>query len=180
MIETLLTNFAAEDAETATGLAALGLDGKAFLIQLGTFLLVYLVLRKFVFGRVVDMLEKRRTTIEEGVRLTSEMQAEKEKLEQDIAIAHKDARKQADEVITASQEQASAIVKKAEEDAQTKADKILAEAKQKITEETLRAKRGLEKDMVELVISATEQVTREKLDASKDRTLISTVLKEQA
>lgn len=179
MIENLITNLAAEEAE-ATGLAALGLDGKAFLVQLGTFLLVYLVLRKFVFGRVVDLLEKRRTTIEEGVRLTTEMQAEKEKLEQEIAVAHKEARAAADEVITASQEQATDIVKKAEEEARTKADKILADAKAKINEEALRAKRDLEKDMVELVISATEQVSREKLTDSKDRQLISQVLKEQA
>lgn len=179
MIENLITNLAAEEAE-ATGLAALGLDGKAFLVQLGTFLLVYLVLRKFVFGRVVDLLEKRRTTIEEGVRLTTEMQAEKEKLEQEIAAVHKEARAAADEVVTASQEQAADIVKKAEEEARTKADKILADAKDKINEEAMRAKRDLEKDMVELVISATEQVSREKLTDSKDRQLISRVLKEQA
>ncbi len=180
MIEILINRFGAEEAEAPSGLAALGLDGKAFVIQLITFLLVYLVLKKFVFDRVVDLLEKRRTTIEEGVTLTTEMQAEKEKLEQDIAQAHKDVRKQADELIAASQDQASDIVKQAQESASEKPEKILPEAPQKIEEETMRARQKLEKDMVELVITATEQVTKEKLTADKDRTLISTVIKEQA
>ena len=179
MIESLVTKFGAEEAE-ASGLAALGLDGKAFVIQLITFLLVFYVLRRFVFEKIVDLLEKRRTTIEEGVRLTTEMQTEKEKLEQEIAQAHKEARAQADEVLTGAQEQASGIVKAAEESAQVKADKILVDSKQKLEQATLRAKQNLEKDVVELVISATERVTREKLSSDKDRALISSLLKEQA
>lgn len=177
MIETFITIFAAE--EEATGLAALGLDAEAFVVQLITFLLVFLVLKRFVFDKVVDLLEKRRTTIEEGVKLTTEMQAAKEKLEQDIAQAHKEARAHADELIANAQEQSSGIIKSAEESAQEKADKILADARQKIEEETQRAKQGLEKDMVELVISATEQVTKEKLSADADRKLVSSLLKEQ-
>lgn len=179
MIESLITKFGAEEAE-ASGLAALGLDGKAFIIQLITFLLVFYVLKRFVFEKIVDLLEKRRTTIEEGVRLTTEMQADKEKLEHEIAQAHKEARQQTDEVMATAQEQAADLVKQAEVSAQEKADKILAEAKQKIVDETLRAKQELEKEIVELVISATETVVEEKLDEQKDRSLISRLLRERA
>ena len=179
MIGNLITKFGAEEAE-ASGIGALGLDGKAFLIQLITFLLVFYVLNRFVFGRVVELLEKRRKTIEEGVKLTTEMLAEKEKLEQEIAQAHKETRRQADELIAAAQEQASGIVKQAEESAQEKADRILAEAKQKISDETQKAMRDLEKELVELVISATQSVVREKLDEKKDRSLISRLLRERA
>jgi F-type H+-transporting ATPase subunit b len=179
MIEGLITRFGAEETEAASGIGALGLDGKAFVIQLITFLLVFYILNKFVFGKVVDLLEKRRKTIEEGVRLTTKMQSEKEKLDQEIALTHQEARKQADEVIASSRQQAADILKQAEDSALAKADKIIADAKDKIEEETQKAKRNLEKDMVELVIAATEEVTREKLNARKDRVLVSSVLKEQ-
>lgn len=178
MIELLLTQFAAEETQ-AEGIAALGIDGQAFVIQLITFLLVFAVLYKFVFARIVDLLEKRRETIEEGVRLTSEMQSEKEKLEEEISKVHKDTRQAADNLISDSKDKASLIIKQAEEKSQVKGEQIIKDAKQKIIEESQRAKRMLEKEMVELIVDATEEVTREKLDTEKDRKLVTTILKER-
>ncbi len=179
MIETLITKFASEETGSASGLGALGLDFKAFIIQLITFLLVFYILKRFVFEKVVELLEKRRKTIEEGISLTTRMQAEKEKLDEEIALAHKEVRKEADELIAAAQEQATDILKQAEESAQSKTERLITEAREKIKEETQKAKRDLEKDVVDLVISTTEQVTREKLTGTKDRTLISNTLREQ-
>ncbi len=172
--------FAAEEADKASGIAALGIEPRAFLIQFITFVLVFFVLKKYVFSRVVDTLEKRRKTIEEGLRLTTEMSAEKQKLEKEIAQAHKTARKQSDEIVASSRAQADAIVSEAEEKAAAKAENMLVEAKKKIDEETQRAKRGLEKDMVDLVIQATEFVAHEKIDAKKDKQLIAEALKGQS
>lgn len=162
------------------GLAALGIDGQAFVVQLITFLLVFAVLYKFVFVRVVDLLEKRRKTIEEGVQLTTEMKAEREKLEQEIAKAHKQAREEADQLLAATKDQSDGIIRQAEEKASVKVETMLTEAKKKITDETQKARRNLEKDIVDLVVAATEQVSREKLDDAKDRALVSSVIKEQA
>lgn len=180
MIEQAVSKFGAESAESASGLGALGLDFKAFIIQLITFLLVFYVLKRFVFSRVVDLLEKRRKTIEEGVSLTGELQLQKEKLEQEIAAAHKKAREDAEVVIASAQEHSAEIIKRGEESAEEKSEKILAEARQKIVDETLKAKRDLEKEMTELIISATEKVTREKLNTKKDQELINSLLKELA
>ena len=176
MIE-ILTIFGAEETEGASGVAALGIDGKAFLTQLITFLVVFYILKKFVFGRVVDMLEKRRETIEKGVSLTSEMQAEKEKLEKEVEKTLKKAREDANEVLAKTHEQSTAMIKEAEEKAQSKVDAMVKEAKVKIADETARAKRNLEKELVELVINATEAVASEKLDAQKDSALIAKALK---
>jgi F-type H+-transporting ATPase subunit b len=178
MIGILINRFGAEESG-ASGIGALGLDGKAFLIQLITFLLVFYVLKRFVFDKVVELLEKRRKTIEEGISLTTRMQAEKEKLDEEIALAHKEVRKEADALVAAAQDQAAAIVKKAEESAQAKTERLTREAREKIQEETQRAKRDLEKDVVNLVIATTEQIAREKLTSAKDRALISSALKEQ-
>lgn len=174
----ILNTFAAEEAE-ATGLAALGIDGQAFIVQLLTFLLVFAVLYKFVFHRIVSILEKRQKTIEEGVSLTAEMQAEKEKLDAEVDRVRKQTRAEADDLIAQTKDKASLILKQAEEKSQAKADQIIEEAKKKITEESAKAKRKLEKDVVELIVAATEEVTRQKLDADKDRQLVSKVLKER-
>lgn len=165
------------ETESASGAAALGIDPKAFAIQLITFVFVFLILKKFAFDKIVELLEKRRKTIEEGVRLTSKLAAEKEKLEKDIEAAHQKARKRSDEVIAAAQVQAGSIIKEAEDSAQRKIDAMLEDAHKKIEEETIRARQNLEKDVAELVILATETVARTKLDGKKDQELIKHALR---
>ncbi len=175
----IFTQFAAEESGVS-GFGALGIDAKAFLIQLVTFLLVFFVLRKYVFGRVVKLLDERQRTIEKGVRLTNEMSVAKSKLEEEISAARKNARAEADKMLADAHEQAGATLKEAEDAAQRKVDAILSDAHKKIEEETERARRNLEKDLVELVIQATEIVAREKISPKKDSELIEKALKEQA
>jgi len=171
--------FAAEEADKASGIAALGIEPRIFFTQLITFILVFWVLRKYVFSRVVDTLEKRRKTIEEGLKLSTDMTNEKQKLEKEIAEAHKAARLQSDEILANSRAQADEIISQAEQKAGKKADAMLDDAKKRIDEEAQRAKRGLEKDMVDMVIQATEFVAKEKIDAKKDKQLIADALKVQ-
>jgi len=176
VFDALLTNFAVENAEEPAGLAALGVDGQAFVVQLITFLLVFFVLKKFVFKRVVDLLEKRNKTIDEGVKLAEAAKARSAELDKEIVEAHKKARVEADKLLAQTKEQADQIVRDAEDSASKKAENILVEAKKKINEETDRARRALERETVGLVIEATEAVSREKLDAQKDAKLIKEAL----
>jgi hypothetical protein len=53
-----LTIFASETAKEAEGIAALGIDGKTFIVQLITWLIVFTVLVKFVFKPIVNVLQK--------------------------------------------------------------------------------------------------------------------------
>lgn len=179
MLDTFLIRFAAEEEE-ASGFAALGFDVKAFLIQLVTFLFVFYVLKRYVFGRVVDMLEKRRLTIEEGVNLSTKMNEEKAKFDKEVVEMRTAARKEADELVSAGHQQAATMVKEAEATAAEKAENIIIEARKKTVDETARARRDLEREMVGLVIEATEAVTREKLDPKKDNALIAESLKGRA
>lgn len=180
MNDVLTARFAAENAEEPSGLAALGINGEAFVIQLITFLLVYFVLKKFVFARVVALLEKRNKTIDEGVKLSEEAKKRSQELDNEIAEAHKNARLEADKLLASTKSQADQIVRDAEESAAKKAENILVEAKKKITEETERARRALERDTVDLIIEATEVVSKEKLDAKKDSNLIKQALRSQS
>lgn len=175
-----ITNFASEAAADAGGLSSLGIDGKAFVIQLITWLLVFFVLAKFVFRPIVNVLQKRQETITKGVELTGEMVAQKEKLDKEVEKTLKKARTEANEILSKTQDQANALIKEAEEKASEKVEAMIADAKVKIADETAKAKLSLEKEMVSLVIEATEVVTAEKLDARKDADLLTKALKAKA
>jgi F-type H+-transporting ATPase subunit b len=173
----LLTQIGTKFGESSSGIGALGFDGKAFLIQLTTFILAYLVLRRWAFGPITKMLDERRETIERGVKLGEDMQKEKAKLEQQVEDKLHEARVEADQMISGAQETARETIREAEEKARVKADNIVAEAEGRIATETARARKALETEMAGLVAEATEVIIGEKVDAKKDAELIERALK---
>lgn len=164
-------------AESSSGLGALGFDPQAFLIQLTTFILAYLVLRRYAFGPITKVLRERRETIESGVKLGEQMQKEKAELESKVEETLHDARRQADDIIANAQDSGRQAVREAEEKARAKAEGIVAEANQRIAQDKARARQELEKEVVDLVSDATRTIIGEKVDAKKDAELIDRALK---
>ena len=168
--------FAAETAE-ASPLAALGVDAKSLIFQLITFLLVFLVLKKFAFKPITKMLVERRKVIEDGVKMGQRMEKEKSKLDDDVVKVMRDARLEADKIIGNAQKEAREIIREAEKVGQRKVDTMITDAEGRIQEETEQAKRRLEKEIVGLVSEVTEAIVEEKVDPTKDAQLIDKALK---
>lgn len=166
-------------AASSSGIGALGVSGQAFVIQLITFVLAYLVLRKFAFGPIIKVLRERRETIEKGVKLGEQMQKAQEELEAKVDKTLHEAREQADGIIAGAQDSGRQAVAEAEEKARAKAESILKEAEDRIVQDTTRARQKLESEMVALISDATESIIHEKVDAKKDSELIDRALKER-
>ena len=169
-----LTNTLAD----SSGIGALGFDGKAFLIQLITFVLAFLVLKRYAFKPILKVLNERRETIESGVKLGEQMQKEKAEFEAKIEELMAKARQDADGIIALSQENGREAIREAEEKARAKAQGVIAAAEARIEQDTARARQELEKELATLVADATEAIIEEKLDAKKDAQLIERSLKE--
>ena len=176
MVTTSLTQF----ADSSSGLGSLGIDGRAFIIQLVTFLLAFWVLKHWAFGPIIKLMEQRRKTIEDGVALGEQMQKERVELEAKVAQELRKARTEADGIVTEAQESAREVIREAETAAHDKAEAIIAEAKQRTVQEVARARKQLEGELVELISEATEAIIEEKVDPQKDAALIDKALKEYA
>lgn len=178
-MEQVFTQFAVTENATAEagGLAVLGIDPVAFLLQLVTFVILFFILKRFAFTAIIKMLEERRRTIDKGVDLGREMEAQKQQLDERVNQAMHEARSEADKIIAAAHHESGVIIKQAEEAATRKTDTMLADAHAKIAEDIERARLGLEKDMRLLVAEATEAIIGEKLDAQKDASLMERMLR---
>lgn len=179
MINNLLTQFASEvaGAEEPSGFGALGVNLNALIVQFITFIIVFLVLKKYVFGKIVEILDKRQKTIEEGMNSAKEMAQAREKYEKEVEKLRHEARAQADEILSESKAQSEDIIAKAEESATVKTDKMISDAKKKIEEESERSRRSLKSEIVSLVVDTTEKLIGAKVDSSKDRAMIDEALK---
>jgi F-type H+-transporting ATPase subunit b len=168
---------ATEETGSTGGAEALGLSFSAFLIQLITFVIVFLILNKFAFKPIGKKLEERRKVIDDGVKLGLELEKEREALKKEVAEIERDARHEADKIIATGHKEARAIMSETEKATARKTETMITDAEARIEEESLQAKLSLEKDIVGLISEATEALVGEKVDPKKDAELIDKILK---
>ena len=168
--------FAAEETQS-TGIGALGISLSAFLIQLITFLFVFLLLKKYAFKPIVALLEERRKTIDNGVKAGIEFSKQRAKLEADHDKVMSEVRVEADKIIANAHKEARDIIRAAEKTVSRKVEAIMSDAEVRIEGESTRAKLALEKDIVGLISEATEAIVGEKVDMKKDGEIIEKILK---
>lgn len=168
--------FAAESG--SSGISSLGINLKSFLFQLITFLIVLLILRRWVFPKLVATLEERRKTLEESLnqaRLTEETLQKAEAKADEIL---QKARADADAALAEAHTKAEEIITKGETAASERGARIIAEAEQRLGQERQRLHDELRGELAGLVAAATEKVLRQKVNEREDRKLIEQSLKE--
>src|SRR5258708_22037984 len=163
----------------ATGPAVLGISLQAFVIQLLTFLVVFLALKKWAFTPIIKMLNNRRDIIENGVTLGEKMRAEEAKAEEEVARRLHEVRAQADQLIAEAETKAKQKITAAEEVAQKRAEGIVQEANEHIKQATELERARLEKEIVGLASAVSEAIIREKVDATNNASLLDRALKRQ-
>lgn len=170
-----LTTFAAEQAG---GLSALGLNVQSFVFQLITFVIVLVLLRKYVYGRLVDTLEARRKAVEESLDKATEAAKELEQTEKKVATMLDEARAEAQDIVALAHKEATAMVEEAEVKAAKKAEHMITQAESRLKQDIEAARTELRHEAASLVALATEKILRTKVDSKADKDLIAAALKE--
>ena len=160
-------------ADSSSGIGALGIDGKALVIQLVTFVLVFLVLKRFAFKPIVKIMEHRRETIEKGVELGQQMQKEKDELEAEVAETLHKAVPMPIKSSPTPQRQPRAIRRRR---CPQQSRRLVAQADDRIKQDEARARASLLKDLL-VWSEATEAIIDEKVDDKKDADLIDKALR---
>lgn len=164
------------NTEEAGGIAALGLDWKAVVIQGVTFLVFILIIKKFALGKIVNVLEERRKTIEGSLDKAEELTKQNEEAEKRVNELLHQARKESEIVIAKGHEEAGSIIKEAQDTASKKAEKIITDGLAQIDQQVVKAQDQLKKDTLELVAQATAALIGETVDIKKHESLVTKVL----
>lgn len=159
-------------------LSKLGIDWRLLIGQIINFLVVLLILYKFAYHPILNMLKKREEKIAKSL---SDAQKIEENLKQaevqknEIAIQ---ARKEAEEMIKKTETAGEKLMAELAEKAQSEAEKIMAKAKKQIEEEKSKMLSEVKKYTVDLVVAVTEKILAEKITDKKDRELIEGSIKD--
>ena len=142
------------------------------------FLVALFILRKYAFPQISAALEKRQHLIEESID-----SAERTKQEADAILAEyrerlKEARVQAEEIVTRARKSGEAAERQSLEDARESREELLEQTRRDIEAETRRAIQEIRKEVADLTVAATERVTRKTLNEDDQRRLVEEALSE--
>lgn len=162
------------------GISSLGVNLKSFIFQLITFLIVLLILRRWVFPKLVATLESRRQALEQSLLQAKQTEETLQKAESQAAEILQKARAQADAALADAQSKAEEIIAGGETAASERAARIIKEAEDHLDKERQRLHEQLRGELAGLVVATTEKVLRRKMNERDDRALIEQSLKELA
>lgn len=174
-----LLQFASTEAASEGGVwGALGIDGPTLLFQLIAFLVLVFVLAKWVYPTFIEAVDRRQARISESLKAADAAQKAAATSEKHVEALLKEARGEAQGIITTAKEEASALLQAAEDRARAKGDALVAAARQEIESDIQAAKKALRAETIELVAQATEKVVGSVVSDKVDEALIAKSLKE--
>lgn len=167
---------AAAEAESPSGIAALGFSLPALVSNLINFTILLIVLRLFLYKPVLRLLDDRRRRIQEGLDRAEQAESQASASEHEAREAIEQAQREARDLMQQAQEAAAQLRAQLEERARADAEQIVSRAREEVQVERDQAIEQLRREFADLTITAAERVTRQSLDRAAHQRLIDEVL----
>lgn len=151
---------------------ALGLNLGYLLVQIFNFAIVFLVLKAWVFEPIINMLERRRETIEKGIedaRVAAEARANAEVEAESILT---EARAKANQVLRDATERAEVVAQEIRNEAEEEAVKSKQAAIAEAQQERDRVLANVRGQIGSLAIAAAQKLIGESLDEQRQHQLL--------
>jgi F-type H+-transporting ATPase subunit b len=142
-----------------------------FLSQVISFTIVALLLRRFAYKPILQVLEERRQQIAEGLLNAEKIKQQLAEAEQRHAEILAKANAQAQKMIDEARESSSHIAERKRQEAVIAAEQILAKAREASAIEHERTMTELKRELGRLVVNTTAKVTGKVLTPDDQRRL---------
>ena len=162
--------------EEATGIAALGFNLPGLIAQLVNFTILLVILRLFLYGPFMRILDERKQRIAEGIEKAEEAASAASASESESARLIEEARAEARDFVARAQESAQELRTELETRARQDAEQIVSRARDEIALERDQAIQLLRGEFADLTIRAAERVVGQSLDRDAHQRLIDETL----
>lgn len=174
-----LHQFAAETAETDASLfGALGIDWRLLILQIIAFLILVVLLGKFVYPWLMKQVDERQANVEAAANAATEAKKAAQDSQEKVAQLLSEARKEAADIVNTAKLESAEMLSHSESKAKQSAERIVADAQDQIEKDITKARKDLYNDTLELVGLATEKVVGTELTKKLDSDRIAKAVKE--
>lgn len=147
-------------------------------LQLVATLILFLVLRHFLFKPVTEFLDKRKEGIANDLDEASKNKEETETLRQEYEAKIKDAKQEGQVIIEAAKKRGEELKNGIVTDANDEAKGIIEKAKREIESEREKAVDHLKSEVVAIAMMAATKVIDKNLDENAHKQLINQFINE--
>lgn len=154
----------------------LGLDAALLISQIVNFVLLMLLLRKFAYTPVLNILQKRADMIEKSLKDAKRIEEELKNAEETKVAEIQKAKEEAQKIIKEAYGAAQANSEKSIEETRKKTQDIVSKAKAEIQEEKERSVKEAEREIGELAIRIAEKIIKKNLDNETQKKLAEETL----
>lgn len=150
----------------------LGLNLGFLIVQVLSFGIIFVALRAWVYRPILNMLEKRRQTIAQGLEDARIAAEARENAELEASKVLAEAQRKADDILRHANERAGALGKEVKAAAEADIAKMREAARAEIEIERNRILGDLRNQVVTLTIAATQKLIGESLTQERQRALL--------
>ena len=144
-------------------------DFGLFFWMLLAFLVVFLLLAKFGFPVITNMVEERKNYIDESLRKAHEAQERLANIEKEGESILQEAREKQAQILKEAAETRDAIVEKAQEKARAEGARLLDDAKTAIEQEKKAAIADIRQQVATLSVEIAEKILKQNLKDDKSQ-----------
>ena len=137
-----------------------------------TFAILILVLGKFAWGPILQMMETREKTIADAIESAKKERAAAEAASAEMRAALEKARAESAELIRKNQQEVAAAKTELMAAAKKESDDLLAAARKTIQEEKRQAIAELRAQTVDMAIEAANRLVQMNMDEKKQKQLV--------
>ena len=141
-------------------------------------LVLYLILRKLLFGRVNAVLEQRSALVKGEIDSAEENSRQAQELKAQYEEKLTDARQEAAKIVADAQNRAQRVYEGKMAEAETDAKRLRSEAEAQIAEQRDAMLRGARNEVASLALLAAAKVAQRSMDGDDDKAFVDTFLSE--
>lgn len=150
-----------------------GIKPILLLAQIVNFLVLLLILKKFLYGPILKVLENRKQKIVESLKNAEEIEAKLLQTEEDREIVIRKAFEEAQKIVNEATKSANQIIAQAHAKASADLEEIVRRGQGTIKLERERMQQELRGELANLVVISLEKVTGKILDKEDQKDLIA-------
>ncbi len=162
------------------GFASLGINPSLLFVFVINFIILFVLLRIFLYKPVLKMLDERAKRTKEGMELAEATKKEYQQAKAEVQKQIEKGRQESQAIITQAMQVGERLKDESRQEATKQAQVIIDRARAELGAERDKIVEDLRKAFVDISIAAAEKVIKETLDKEKHRKLIEETLRESA
>lgn len=160
------------------GFASLGINLSLLFVFVINFIVLFILLRIFLYKPVLKMLDERARRTKEGMELAEATKKEYEQAKTEVQKQIEKGRQESQAIVTQAVRVGERLKEESRQEATKQAQVIIDRARAELGAERDKIVEDLRRAFVDISIAAAEKVIKETLDKEKHRKLIEETLQE--